>query len=77
MTHNKFYYECPWCGNRWYQEELEPRKCEVCNHFIWEGTEEEHLKFPDLEAWRMFTEAQKEYKEDREWDYMAHTDIRS
>ena len=48
MTHNIFYYECPWCGNRWYQEELEPRKCEVCNHFIWEGTEEEHLKFPDL-----------------------------
>ena len=34
------------------------------------------MKFPDLEAWRIFTEAQKEYKEDREWDYMAHTDIR-
>lgn len=28
-------------------------------------------------GWLDMLEAQREYKEDREWDYMAHTDIRS
>ena len=27
-------------------------------------------------GWLDILEAQQEYKEDREWDYMAHTDIR-
>ena len=27
-------------------------------------------------GWLNMLEAQQEYKEDREWDYMAHTDIR-
>ena len=27
-------------------------------------------------GWLNILEAQQEYKEDREWDYMAHTDIR-
>ena len=27
-------------------------------------------------GWLDMLEAQQEYKEDREWDYMAHTDIR-
>lgn len=69
MTHNTFYYECPWCGNRWEQEEKEPRRCEVCKHYIWEGTHEEHMKFPDLEAW-------KEFQEQIDWNYRAHEDIR-
>lgn len=55
-----FYYECPWCGNRWYQEEEEPRQCVVCKHYCWEGTHEEHMKFPDLEAWNKFLEEEKE-----------------
>ena len=27
-------------------------------------------------GWLDILEAQREYKDDREWDYMAHTDIR-
>ena len=63
------YIICPWCGNHWEQEEEEPRRCEVCKHYCWEGTHEEHMKFADLEAW-------KEFYEQINWDYRAHEDIR-
>ena len=53
------YVECQWCGNRWYQDEITEHKCEVCGHMPYEGTHEEHMKFPDLEAWAEFTERQK------------------
>lgn len=49
---SKFYIICPWRGNRWEQEEEEPRRCEVCQRYMWEGTHEEHMKFPDLEIWK-------------------------
>ena len=58
-------FNCPWCGNTWEQEEREPHKCKVCRHYPWEGTHEEHMKFPDLEAW-------KEFQEQLDWDYKAH-----
>ena len=62
------YILCPWCGNRWEQEEEEPKKCEVCKHYCWEGTHETHMMFPDLEVW-------KDFKEQIDWDYRAHEDI--
>lgn len=63
-------FNCPWCGNTWEQEEQEPHRCKVCNHYPWEGTQEMHMQFQDITAW-------EEYQEQLEWDYMAHTDIRS
>ena len=59
MTSNLLYVECFWCGNRWYQEQEEPKICEVCQHYPWEGTQEEHIKFADLEAWAKFIEEEK------------------
>ena len=56
MTSNLIYVECLWCGNRWYQEDGNINRCEVCQHYPWEGTHEEHMTFPDLEAWANFTE---------------------
>ena len=53
---SKFYIQCPWCGNTWEQEEEEPRRCEVCQHYSWEGTDEVHMMFPDLEIWRKYEE---------------------
>ena len=49
-----FYYECPWCGNRWYQEAEEPKRCEVCKHYLWEGTHEMHMQFEDITAWEEY-----------------------
>ena len=73
MSSDLIYVECLWCGNRWYQEDGEINRCEVCQHYPWEGTHEMHMQFPDLEAWRIFTEKQKEkYKDQVDWDYKAH-----
>ena len=69
--------KCPWCGNTWEQEDAEPERCKVCKHYCWEGTDETHKMFEDITAWEKYITAIEEYKEDREWDYMAHTDIRN
>ena len=53
------FFNCPWCGNTWEQEEEEPHKCEVCKHYLWEGTPDEYMKFPDLEVWNKFLEEQR------------------
>ena len=54
-----FYYECPWCGNRWYQEAEEPKRCEVCKHYLWEGTHEMHMQFEDITAWEKYNSSQE------------------
>ncbi len=66
MINNQFFIVCPWCGNRWYQEEKEPRRCKVCKHYCWEGTPEMHMKFEDLTAWDKYEAGQDTIEEKTE-----------
>lgn len=51
------YVECCSCGNRWYQDEGEPHRCEVCGRDPY-GRYNDTINID--EAWAKFTQKQKE-----------------